>query len=95
MASSVVPDAAPGLIDPAYVPDTFIEGIGQIERLAGNCLRITLFASRDLGDGEIERIVVARLVMAVAVTTMNTRRINAFLAGVPFMTDVAEDVVPS
>jgi hypothetical protein len=43
------------LVDPACVPDTFCEGIGYISK-TGDVVRITMFATRDLGDGDVERL---------------------------------------
>jgi hypothetical protein len=69
------------LIDPTCVADTFVEGIGEIERIGANCIRITLFASRSIGQGIRERIVVARLVLPEPAFTRCLRQCTAFSTG--------------
>jgi hypothetical protein len=44
------------------IPDTFISGLGEVERLGGDCYRYTFFVTHQIGNGEQERIVVAKLI---------------------------------
>jgi hypothetical protein len=60
--------------DPLCVSDVFVEGVAELKTLANNCVRCTLYATRE--DGE--RIVVARLVwpaMQIAVMANNQARL--------------------
>ena len=54
-----------GLNENAPVPDIFCSGLGAIERLEGNCLRLYFYVSQTAEDGSNRRdkIVVARLVV--------------------------------
>jgi hypothetical protein len=69
------------LIDPAVVADTFVEGVGEIEKVGTSCVRVTLYATRSIGRGERERIVVARLVLPEAGFARSLRQCAAFAAG--------------
>lgn len=69
------------LIDPAIVADTFAEGIGEIEKIGASCVRVTFYATRSIGRGERERIVVARLVLPEAGFARSLRQCAAFAAG--------------
>jgi hypothetical protein len=51
------------MIDPTCVADTFVEGVGDIEKIGASCVRATLYAKRNIGHGAHERVVVARLVL--------------------------------
>lgn len=75
----------PGLIDPDRVPDTFAEGFASIERIGKDCLRFTLYTTRNLGDGDIDRIVVARIVAPINAMPTWLRQTKAVLAGQRFM----------
>lgn len=83
-----------GMIDAGLGQDIFVEGIGLIERLAGSCMRITLYATRDLGGGETERVVVARLIAPLSLIPLGVCQVTKALAGLPFMTDLAPETVP-
>jgi hypothetical protein len=72
------------LRDPACVPDTFCEGIGNISKV-GNNLRIEIFANRDIGDGEIEHLVVARLVWPRELVANVISQLEKAMKGMPFM----------
>lgn len=74
-------DAFTELIDPACVADTFAEGFGEIEMIGGSCVRVTLFATRSIGQGARERIVVARLVLPQFALARGLRQCAAALAG--------------
>ena len=78
-------DIVPGLIDPDRVPDVFTEGIALIELAGTACLRFTFYATRDMGDGDIDRIVVARIVAPGSDLMTWLRQGNAVLAGQPFL----------
>lgn len=49
--------------EPMPVPDTFVTGMLPVEDLAG-LMRVTLYADRSDGSGGLERMIVARLVLA-------------------------------
>lgn len=76
------------LIDPACVAHTFVEGIGEIEKVGASCVRVTLYTTRNIGGGARERIVVARLVLPEATFARGLRQCTAFRDG-----DVAIDDV--
>lgn len=69
------------LIDPACVADTFVEGFGEIELIGGSCVRVTLYATRSIGHGAHERIVVARLVLPQFVLARGLRQCAAVMSG--------------
>jgi hypothetical protein len=95
MASCIAGDAGPEISDPACVPDTFVEGIGMIEVLAGYNLRITAYQSRDLGDGVKERQVALRVVISMMVVPTAIRQVMGVMMGIPFMSDSkAPEIVP-
>ncbi|HEU4986893.1 MAG TPA: hypothetical protein VFT89_07495 [Rhizobiaceae bacterium] len=51
------------ITDPMIIPDTFVSGLGTVEEIGGGCFRFTFYATQSaLTDGEVERVVVARLV---------------------------------
>lgn len=85
MQNKVVP-----VIDPDRVPDVFAEGLASIERIGAACLRLTFFATRDLGDGDVDRIVVARIVGPGQEVLAWLRQTKAVLAGLPFMATTGE-----
>ena len=85
-----------GLVDPACVQDTFVEGLGEIEFIGEECIRFTLFANRNIGDGERERVVILRLVYPMSVARRINRLTRAFLAGEIFMSpDMPLGIVPN
>lgn len=90
-------DTEPDIVDPACVPDTFVEGIGLIEILPGYNMRITWYQTRDLGDGIKERQVAVRLVGSILLVPNSVRQIIGAVAGLPFMSDsvAAPDIVPN
>lgn len=95
MGSHIELDGGPGMVDPACVADTFIEGAGTIEVLPGFNLRITCYQSRDLGDHVKERQVALRMVMSMVIVPTLIKQIEGVMAGLPFMSDVAApDIVP-
>lgn len=83
-------EVVPGLIDPDRVPDVFAEGLASIERIGAACLRLTLYAKRDLGDGDVDRIVVARIVGPGQEFLTWLRQAKAVLAGLPFVAATGE-----
>jgi len=78
-------DVLPGLIDPDRVPDTFAEGFASIEKIGDACVRFTLYATRDLGDGDIDRLVVARIIAPTSELPTWLRQTQAVMAGGRFM----------
>lgn len=95
MGSHIELDGGPGMNDPACVADTFVEGIGMIEVLAGYNLRITAYQSRDLGDGVKERQVALRVVISMMVVPTAIKQVVGVMMGIPFMSDSkAPEIVP-
>jgi hypothetical protein len=81
------------LVDPTCVPDTFVEGIAEVEEHA-EFVRLTLYSSRRNSDGGIEHIVVARLVYPKSVAVAINQQCRAFLAGEkPLNADVPQGVL--
>lgn len=74
-------EVATELMDPACVADVFVEGLGEIERIGSNCIRMTMFATRSISHGRRERIVVARLVLQEAAFVRSLRQCSAFQTG--------------
>lgn len=99
MEGTVVPARVPiemELVDPACVPDVFVEGIADIQRIAGDCLRVTLYSTRIGADGLLEQIVVARVVWPVAVAAAVNAQCRAFLeTGQLLLADMPPGIVPS
>ena len=85
MGSMIRTETATDMIDPACVPDTFCEGVGQIERLAGDCMRLTFFAGRNLGDGNSERMAVARIVIPLRTLMTVHRQVAVAMEGGPLL----------
>ena len=79
--------ATPALIDPDRCNDVFAEGIATIETFGG-CARIVLFATRDMGDGDFDRIVVARIVVPTSILPVVQAQATALAAGLPFVSAV-------
>jgi hypothetical protein len=80
--------SAANLVDPACVQDTFCEGIGNITKVGDN-FRLTIFATRDLGDGLTEQIVVAREIWPAATLKGALYQIERALNGQPFVDDLS------
>lgn len=84
------------LIDPACVPDTFVEGIGQIAKTNGGNLRFTLYATRVRGEGDIERVVVAQIVWPAALIEGALAQCRAFVETGTFLPlEAPPGIVPS
>lgn len=81
----------PALIDPDRCNDVFAEGIATIETFGG-CARIVLFATRDMGDGDFDRIVVARIVVPTSILPVVQAQATALAAGFPFVSAVTDGV---
>jgi hypothetical protein len=77
------------LIDPACVPDTFCEGIGNISKVGDN-LRIVIFATRESDGNDTEHLVVARLVWPRSTLASVIRQIEGAMKGLPFI-----DAIPA
>src|SRR5579864_6726247 len=67
------------LLDPACVRDVFVEGIGAVTRIGKDCIRFTLYATRDRGDGEVDRIVVAQIVWPASLIAAANLQVRMFL----------------
>lgn len=81
MRDEVIPD----LIDPDRINDTFAEGVALLELVAKDCVRFTLYATRNLGGGDIDRHVVARIVAPISILPAIMAQTKAVLAGRPFI----------
>jgi hypothetical protein len=75
----------PGLSDPAQVQDTFAEGFASIENIGTACVRFTLYVTRDLGEGEIDRLVVARIIVPREELGTLIKQAEASSSGLPFV----------
>ncbi len=82
MRNEVLPD----LIDPDRVNDIFAEGLALLEKIGPDCLRFTLYATRNLGDGDVDRHVVARIIAPISTLQAVMVQTRAVLAGRPFIT---------
>jgi hypothetical protein len=82
------------LVDQSCVQDVFVEGIGRITKIAGNCLRYTFYATRDHGDGDVEYVVVAQLVWPLDLLMIAHEQSDAVIRGLPFMALNAPSAVP-
>ncbi|MBN8972946.1 MAG: hypothetical protein J0H51_13125 [Rhizobiales bacterium] len=82
MRDEVIPD----LIDPDRINDTFVEGVALLEKIGKDCVRFTLYATRNLGDGDIDRHVVARIIAPISVLPAAMAQTKAVLSGRPFLT---------
>jgi hypothetical protein len=79
-----------GLIDPDRVNDTFAEGTASIELIGADCVRFTFYATRNLGEGDVDRQVVARIIAPISAIPNILSQTNAVLAGRPFITASSE-----
>jgi hypothetical protein len=52
-----------GLIENGLVQDVFCSGLGAVEILEGNCLRLYFYASQAINSEKQEKLVVARLIV--------------------------------
>ena len=78
-----------GLHETVPIQDTFCSGIGAIERLEGNMLRIWLYVSQTPEDGgEKEKLVVAKIVAPASAIP------EAVLQMVASINDRAASLVP-
>lgn len=84
-------EVLPDLIDPDRVNDIFTEGIALLEKIGPDCLRFTFYATRNLGDGDIDRHVVARIIAPISVLPVVMVQTRAVMAGRPFITASRED----
>jgi hypothetical protein len=83
------------LLDPACVPDTFVEGVAAITKIGGDCIRFTLYATRDR-DGVIEKIVVAQIIWPASLLPFVNSQVRAFVETGTFMVaDIPQGIVPS
>lgn len=80
--------------DPACVADIFCEGICAVTKLGDDCLRFTVFATRDRGDGEVERIVVAQLIWTKGALKIALEQTSAIINGKPFLNTCGAQTPP-
>jgi hypothetical protein len=52
-----------GLIENGLVQDVFCSGLGAVEILEGNCLRLYFYTSQATNSEKQEKLVVARLIV--------------------------------
>lgn len=95
MVSRIQEEEAIALIDPACIRDTLCEGVGHISKVAGVGFRVTVFATRDRGDGEIDHLIVAQLVWSLASLKTAVSQMEAAIDGLPFLSDLAPLAVPN
>lgn len=89
-------NATEHLTEPVAVPDVFVEGIGQIVKVPGDCFRFTLYATRDYGDGSpIERIIVAQLIWPREALLLALMQAAAAAEGQPFISADAPAMLPN
>jgi len=50
------------LVENVPIQDTFISGLGEVEKLGGDCYRFTFYVVHQVGEADPERIVVAKLI---------------------------------
>jgi len=83
-----------GLLEIVPIQDTLCSGIGAIERLDGNLLRLWLYVSQTTEDGEApEKIVVAKIVAPASAVPDAILQMVASVSGgaaglVPFVADL-------
>jgi len=82
-------EVVPGLIDPDRIADDFVEGVASIDRIGASVFRITFYACRDLGDGDLDHIVVSRLILPREALEVIRSQIDRALAGKPFVAATA------
>lgn len=84
-------EIAPAMIDPDRIDDVFCETLGSVDRIGSSCFRFTFFVTYDLGDGEIDRRIVARLIFPREELAMVHAQVAAVLAGRPFLAATDDD----
>lgn len=67
------------LIEEAYCPDVFVSGIGKIEKLEGGMVRVVFYSERHGDDGQIERVIVLKLVRPLATWAKSARMLASAL----------------
>lgn len=71
-------EGEPPLIEAVFCSDIFAEGVASVERVAGDCVRVTMYAtSRDIAGNQV-RVVVAKLVRPIA-SLMNRDNVMALI----------------
>lgn len=73
-------ESAP-LIEPRAIRDTFVNGIGRIEKLPGGLVRVVLFACETEPDGSRFRVVKCKLVRPICTWSIVVQQIATALAG--------------
>ena len=81
MASVREPET-PVLVEPAPIPDVFVEGIARIERLAGANFRFVLYATQQDTEGRPERVIVLKFVASLAIIPAMIRQVSAVVTAV-------------
>lgn len=84
----------PIVSDPGGVLEIYVENISMIEMVDGN-IKITLSATRDLGDGLIEEVAKVRLITSVRRVPTGIGQLLGFLRGRMFLSaNKPDDIVP-
>ena len=95
MGSSINGEDATDIIDPACVPDVFCEGIAHVAKIGGNCIRFSIFATRDLGGGQTERVIVARMVWSIEALRVANLQNRMVIEGGVFLSAGAPSIMTS
>lgn len=82
----------PPLVESVSIPDIFASGLAFTEHLAGGCMRFTFYADqKSVTTGEMERIVVSRIVAPAAAVQRAVEMAIQAIGGVPVY--VADDLL--
>lgn len=68
----------PPLIELVHCPDIFAEGVASVERVTGDCVRVTMYAHGRDDAGNRVRVVVAKLIRPIA-SLMNRDSVMALV----------------
>jgi hypothetical protein len=63
----------PPLVETVYCPDIFATGIARVERVGGECVRLILYAEQENEAGQIERVIVCKLVRPIKTLIVNDK----------------------
>lgn len=95
MSAQIVDEADFCTLDPNCVPDVFCEGVSAIAKLGKECLRFTIYATRERGVAHVERIVVAQLIWQRDALRVALCQAEAAIDGGLFLSATAPGVVPN
>lgn len=66
------------LIEAVFCQDIFAEGVASVERIAGECVRVTMYATAKDEHGKLIHVVVAKLVRPIC-SLMNRDSVMALV----------------